>query len=250
MRLLLKPAEAGPCAEEEPAPAEERKERDTLRSFSSSPMRHMRRKELPETREKRGRRKKNTGLDYTDRRKKNGAHVLTQVLVASPLPKRNVLVDNSSDLVHKSHGFRLKVLDDEVEVVDVAEAHDGHHPEEERGRKGREEREGKMKESRTGGLWMRFVREQDQFWNATHSPCFLPFSGQQRIQNSLLLVHIQVVSDNIGACDAKADAEEPGDFLEGRRDESSLILSVSVVVGWTAARSVQLAKVGGEGVKD
>jgi hypothetical protein len=79
-------------------------------------------------------------------------------------------------------------------------------------------------------------------------PCPLPFSRQQRIQNSLWLVHIQVVSDDIGACDPKADAEEPGDFLEGRRDESSLILSVSVVVGLAAARSVQLKK--WEGLKD
>lgn len=47
VRLLLTPAAAGPWAGDEPAPAEERKERDTLKSFSSSPMRHISRKELP-----------------------------------------------------------------------------------------------------------------------------------------------------------------------------------------------------------
>jgi len=79
-----------------------------------------------------------TRLRRPQKEKPVRTHVLTQILVANPLPQGNVLMDNSSDLVHKSHGFRLEVLDDEVEVVDVAKAHNGHHPDEVEGKKGRE----------------------------------------------------------------------------------------------------------------
>lgn len=55
--------------------------------------------------------------------------IRTQILVTCSLPEGNILMDNRSDLVHECHCFGLEVLDDKVEVVNVAEAHDGHHPE-------------------------------------------------------------------------------------------------------------------------
>ena len=56
------------------------------------------------------------------------------------------------------------------------------------------------------------------------------------------LVHVQVMSDNIGASNAKAHSEEPRDFLEGGRDESSFVLRVSVIVSLIAAWGVQLGR--------
>ena len=57
-------------------------------------------------------------------------------------------MDNCSNLVHKSHSFGLEVLDDKVEMVDVAEAHNGHHP----GGEGSRGREGVRKWRRNLGL--------------------------------------------------------------------------------------------------
>jgi len=55
------------------------------------------------------------------------------------------------------------------------------------------------------------------------------------------------VSDDVSAGNTKTHAKKPGDFLEGCCDESSFVLSVSVVVGLTAARGVQLQKWEGKG---
>lgn len=46
-------------------------------------------------------------------------------------------MDDSSNLIHKSHGFGLEVLNDKVKMVDVAEAHDSHNTKEKEERDGR-----------------------------------------------------------------------------------------------------------------